>query len=257
MYHSIIFGDGTLYPAGHPKEGQFAGTNTWDDWHLIPSSRPSVATAGVATNYVTIPGRDGSIDMTTFLVNRPVYSDRSGSWEFIVDNDHEYWETIRQKIMTFLHGKRMKFVLEDDPNWYWEGRFTVDSWNSEASNSKITINYTVGPYKKRIASEGDRDIIWDTFNFETDDDYYAGLGGIELDGGDPYELTLTGYDYPSPVSADVTVESGDSVSITFNGTTTTVSTTGVVSIGRMQPGANSLSMSGTGTVTIYFTGGSL
>ena len=59
MYHSITFGDGSLYPSGSPKEGQFMGINTWDDWHLIPSSRPVIASPGVSTNFVEIPGKHG------------------------------------------------------------------------------------------------------------------------------------------------------------------------------------------------------
>jgi hypothetical protein len=256
MYHSITFGDGTLYPAGHPKEGQFAGVNTWDDWHLIPSERPSVASPGVTTNFVTIPGRDGSIDMTNYLVNRPVFSDRSGSFEFIVDNGHEYWETIRMKIMSFLHGKRMKMVLEDDPNWYWEGRFSVDSWKSEASNSKITINYAVGPYKKRISSDGLTDTIWDPFNFETDYDYYLALNSIELS-GQPYQTEFQGGDCPSPVFVDATVASGNQIVATLNGSSTTITSSGTVQIGKSIQGTNTLSLTGNGTVTVHFTGGSL
>lgn len=165
MYHSITFGDGTLYPVGHPKQGQFAGANTWDDWHLIPSSRPTVVQAGVSTNFVDIPGRkDGPIDMSEYLTNGIVYTGRSGSFEFYVDNDHEYWETIRSKIVQYLHGKRMKMCLEDDPNYYYEGRFSLSEWKSGSWFSSVIINYVVGPYKYRITT-GER-WIWDPFNFD-------------------------------------------------------------------------------------------
>lgn len=156
MYHSITFGDGTLYPSNYSiieKRGQFAGTNTWDDWHLIPSTRPVVAQAGVSTNFVDIPGRSaGPIDLSEYLTGSPVYTSRSGSFEFIVDNDHEYWETIRSKIATFLHGKRMKMCLEDDPEYYYEGRFALTDWKSESWNSLVIINYSVGPYKYHITT---------------------------------------------------------------------------------------------------------
>ena len=143
MYHSITFGDF--------QNNAFVGKNTWEDWHLIPSSRPTVAQAGVSTTFVESPGRkDGPIDMTEYLTGTVVYQKRSGSFEFIVDNDHEYWETIRSKIVSYIHGKRMKMVLEDDPNYYYEGRFTVSEWRSEASNSKVIIGYTVNPNKYRI-----------------------------------------------------------------------------------------------------------
>ena len=256
MYHSITFGDGTLYPEGDPREGQFAGVNTWDDWHLIPAERPSVATTQVSTNFVSVPGRDGSFDMTEFLMNRPTYSDRSGSWEFYVDNDHEYWETIRRKIMSFLHGNRMKAVLEDDPDWYWEGRFSVGNWDSEASHSKITINYVMSPYKRRIREEGNQDIVWDNFSFETDSDYYTEFNEIILE-GTTYTGTLPGSDYPTPVSANVTVEPGNQVAITLNGVTKTATSSGTYQLGRTVEGDNAIQISETGTVGLVFRSGSL
>lgn len=162
MYHSITFGTGAL-----DNDGRFLGKNTWDDWHLIPSSRPVVAQSNVATTYVDIPGRrDGPIDMSEYLTGGVVYGQRSGSFEFYVDNDHEYWETIRMNIASYLHGKRMKMCLEDDPGFYYEGRFTLANFVSEATNSKVTINYAVGPYKYRI--KDDEPWLWDPFNFELD-----------------------------------------------------------------------------------------
>ena len=256
MYHSITFGDGSLYPSGHEKEGQFKGTNTWDDWHLIPAERPSIASPGVSTNFVEIPGRDGAIDFSTFLVNKPVYGMRQGSWDFYVDNDHEYWETIRMKIMNFLHGKRMKIVLEDDPDWYWEGRFAVDSWRSEASNSRISINYQLDPYKKRVKESGVNDIIWDTFSFEKDYDYYASLNSIVVN-GDTYSAEIECDEYAFKVYATVAVEAGNEVAVSLNGTATTISTSGTVLLGKAHSGTNTVTVSGTGTVTVHFTGGSL
>lgn len=150
--HSITFGDGTVVL------GVFQGKNTWRDWHLIPTSRPVVAQAGVSTNFVDIPGRKlGPIDMTEYLTGGLLFGARSGSFEFIVDNDHEYWENIRTKIVNYLHGKRMKMCLEDDPGYYYEGRFTINEWRSGENNSSITINYALKPYKYQIGTSSDRE----------------------------------------------------------------------------------------------------
>lgn len=167
--HSITFGDGTV------ENGRFVGTNTWRDWHLIPSSRPVVAEAGVSTNFVDIPGRpDGPIDMSEYLTGQVIYSARSGSFEFIVDNDFDTWERVRRRIVDFLHGKKMKMVLEDDPQYYFEGRFSFNEWRSDSYYSTITINYALEPYKRYVFANGDW--LWDYFNFETDrtDQYNSG-----------------------------------------------------------------------------------
>lgn len=157
--HSITFGDGTV------RDGKFVGVNTWKDWFLIPASRPDVANPGVKTNFVEIPGRDGTIDMSEYLTGKESFGDRSGSWNFLIDNGHLGWESIRLTITEFLHGKRMKCVLEDDPSWYFEGRFQVKPQSGE-HNSTIEIEYVLSPYKYYILSDGQW--LWDPFNFETD-----------------------------------------------------------------------------------------
>lgn len=175
--HSITFGDGHLYPEGHEKEGQFMGVNTWDDWHLIPTSRPTVAQAGVSTKFVDIPGRRlGPIDMTEYLTGQVVYTARSGNFSFIVDNDHEYWEVIRQKIVNYLHGKTLKMCLADDPAWCYGGRFTLNEWRSESWNSSIVIDYVLSPYKFPITF--DALWKWDPFNFDTDQTDLANEGRL-------------------------------------------------------------------------------
>ena len=71
-YHSVNFGD----------------KNTWDDWKLVPSNRPVIDPPTQKTNYIDIPGADGSLDISTALTGYPVYNDRVGSIEFIVMNDY-------------------------------------------------------------------------------------------------------------------------------------------------------------------------
>lgn len=150
MYHSITFGD----------------KNTWDDWFLVPSSRPVFNPPTPKTTYIDIPGADGQLDMTQALTGEVTYEPRKGSIEFIVDNWHREWYELYSEIMDYLHGQTIRAVLEDDPAHYYEGRFTVNQWKSEPVNSKIVIDYIVHPYKFDLYSSLD-DWEWDTFNFES------------------------------------------------------------------------------------------
>ena len=111
MYHSITIGE----------------KNTWDDWHLIPSSRPLFNPPPVKTNYIEIPGGDGIIDLTTALTGRPVYGNRTGSWDFYVENGWMDWHVLYSEIMVYLHGQKFQAILEDDPDYYYEGRFDVNA----------------------------------------------------------------------------------------------------------------------------------
>lgn len=158
--HSITFGSGTF-----SERGKLTGKNTWKDWWLIPDDRPDAAEPGVITKMIEVPGRHGTLDLTDWMTGGPVYQDRSGSWKFTVDNDRPSWVQVKEDLMEYLHGKRMKCVLEDDPNYYYEGRFRV-KWNSGQNYSKVTIDYVLSPYKKHWNPQGDW--LWDPFNFEMD-----------------------------------------------------------------------------------------
>lgn len=135
MYHSLIFQDGNIR------------VNTWDNWRLIPSSRPTLVQPTPVYKYVEIPGRDGTLDTTDYLIGRPTYSDRKGQFEFYVYNDGTNWANRRAQIASFLTGKKMKMFLEDDPNYYYYGRFFFKEWRSEANFSKVVIEYQVAPYR--------------------------------------------------------------------------------------------------------------
>lgn len=158
--HSITFGDGTV------RDYKFVGTNTWTDWHLVPAARPMVVTPEVSKKQLTLPGRDGFIDMSEYLTGGLTYGARSGSWQFFSDHDQVDWISNKQKIIDFLHGKWMKVVLEDEPMWYYEGRFEVADWQNGSDYSSVTINYTLDSYKRYILGAGQW--LWDPFCFDTD-----------------------------------------------------------------------------------------
>lgn len=131
--------------------------NTYRNWYLVPSKRPVFSTPAVKKHVVEIPGGDGSIDMTEALAGRPTYSNRTGSFEFYVLNDYsEYgpkvydWVSIHEDLMAFLHGQRRYAVLEDDPGYFYDGRFTVDDWSSESDYARVTIGYDVAPFKYKV-----------------------------------------------------------------------------------------------------------
>lgn len=159
MYHSITFGE----------------KNTWDDWHLVPTSRPVFSPPAQKVKTLEIPGGDGVIDLSQALTGYPVFQNRTGSFEFIVPNGFEPWEpgktekapwySVYSEIMDYLHGQTLRAVLEDDREYFYEGRFTVNDWKSPKDWSRIVINYDVGPYKWAVFSSTD-EWLWDPFNFQ-------------------------------------------------------------------------------------------
>lgn len=141
MYHSITFINRLL-----------VRKNTWNDWFLIPTAKPVVALPGVTTNYVTIPGREDPIDLTTYLTGKVVKGQRSGSFDFYVDNSRSGYdpERIREDILSYLHGEKLKMILEDEPRYYYEGRFTFNNWTPDPNWSKVSIGYQLNPARKLV-----------------------------------------------------------------------------------------------------------
>ena len=139
--HSVTFGD----------------KNSWTDFHLIPTSRPVIPPPTFKERYVDIPGRDGEIDLGSVFSEGPVFNSRTGSIEFLVDLDAwSSWALAYSTIATYLHGKTMRMTLDDDPEFYYEGRFTVNQWQSGQSFSTVVIDYNLQPFKKSNSDpEGD------------------------------------------------------------------------------------------------------
>ena len=249
MYHSITFGE----------------KNTWDDWHLISSSRPVFSPPQPNIRLLNIPGKSGSLDVTG-AYGQVVYADRTGSFEFYVDHETkpcpwEDWNDAYTTIMTYLHGQKLKVVMEDDPEFYYEGRFSVNEWRSNANFSTIVINYTVAPYKMRHYENGD-DWLWDPLNL--------GDPSVPFDMGDAisqyynvpisekgYTLELTGFGYRTIPAIECT---RDGVQLYFDKLEKPIT----LHKGENRPssvviteGLHMLKFVGNGYVSVHYRGGSL
>lgn len=236
MYHSITFGD----------------KNTWDDWRLIPTSRPVFAPPPMKSKLIEIPGRNGLLDISTIATGVPVFENREGSFEFFLDNDYYQHNQIYDMVMSYLHGKNMRATLEDDPEFYYEGRFTVSSWVSGKNVSGLTIDYNVAPYKTNTYSTMD-DWLWDPFSFETGFIQY--LESVYVSGTRDI-LIIGGRKRVSPI-----FNSSTAMSIKLLSDGISYSTVPNVSITFpkliMKEGINTLRVTGTGTIRIDYRGGSL
>lgn len=237
MYHSITFGD----------------KNTWDDWFLIPETRPVFAPPEAKTLYEEIPGADGSLDYSEALTGDIHYGNRTGSLNFIVDNYHRQWFELYSEISDYLHGQKLKAVLEDDLYYFYIGRFAVNEWRSESQNSKIVIDYTLEPYKLERTSSME-DWLWDPFNFESG--IIREYKNLTVD----KKLTFTIQGRRKTVIPIFTVKSsdGNGMKVTYNGKAYNLpdGTSRIVNI-ALKDGLSTLVFSGNGFVSIDYRGGRL
>lgn len=128
------------------------GVNTYDDWHLIPTSPLMVSMPPIREQYLDLVGSNGYFDLTESLTGYPLYQNRTGSWEFLVLNAYNGVtnfnpSVLYSEIAYMIHGRQSKIVFEDDPEYYYSGRLSLGDWSSDPNNSKITIDYNLDPYK--------------------------------------------------------------------------------------------------------------
>lgn len=146
--------------------------NTWRDWHLVPTSRPTFSMPSVKTSYIDIPGSNSVLDLTTALTGYLKYGNRQGSFEFLVIGEdragasYGEWYERYSEIATWLHGHLCQIVLDDDQMFYYEGRMSVSEWKSDPHWSLITFNYNVKPFKMSINKYASN-WFWDTLAFGT------------------------------------------------------------------------------------------
>jgi len=235
MYHSIYIGD----------------KNTWDDFHLIPNSRPVVAEPDPRTMYINVYGNDGDLDATESRTGDVQYKNREGSWDFTVANDYENWEVLHHKIANYLHGKKFKIILEDDPNYYYIGRITFSEWNSDKNWSKVTLDYHLEPFKYELTSSLE-DWLWDPFSFETG--IIREYGSITVSGS--YTLKIPGGRRPNVPSFTVNSSDGQGMTLTYKDRTYTLSD-GTQRIRQIVIGEEeeTLVINGNGTISVSYQGG--
>lgn len=134
--------------------------NTWDRWHIAPSSRPYIVPADPKTEYVDVPGADGSLDFTDILTDVR-YADRTGSWSFLVDHTKWNWPELYSQFMNEYQGKDIRVRLIDDPEYYYEGRISLKDYKQGKDWSSFEIDYHLGPFKWPINSTMNRYWKWD------------------------------------------------------------------------------------------------
>lgn len=128
----------------------FDDIHSYEDLNLILSAvviPPAVA----KTNYVDIPGADGEIDLTEAL-GEVKYYDRDGVKFTLTMNpagdlSESAWEAKKTEISNLLNGKRCKVRLDKDPDYYWQGRLSVDEYLSDRRIRQFVVGAKFAPYK--------------------------------------------------------------------------------------------------------------
>ena len=141
---------------------RFDELDSYRDLHLILESK-TIAAPSPKTATTDIPGGDGVLDFTEYFgeVN---YNNRKLTFEFSTIVPKKYFLELFSRVQNKLHGKRMKIVLSDDPEFYYYGRVTINEWKSNKRIGKMTIEVDAEPYKYKQVMTVISDVLTSTKN---------------------------------------------------------------------------------------------
>lgn len=203
------FNGQTMYTGAHSlrfytdrEDDGYLITNkfSWDSWGLIPTSVPIVSMPAVFENSITVPGTNQTIDLSNVLLGFPTFKQRTGTWKFYCDltkpcefkqptQDNpnatiwKCWtrEGLYGSLASYFHGQNRKVILmDDDPDYYYKGKFKLGNITSGKGFPQVDISYTLDPFKYWTHSTH-TEIEWDPFDFVYGEVYYDDYNNIEVD----------------------------------------------------------------------------
>lgn len=135
----------------------FGNKHSYRTWKMLLASQPVISPPKPKTKLIQVPGTNTVIDLTEALTGGEVkYEPRTIRCVFYVIGGRQKWPAVYSAVLNEVHGKRLKITMDDDPNWYYEGRVVVDDFDSNESSATIVITAEVEPYKKARHGEGRR-----------------------------------------------------------------------------------------------------
>ena len=126
--------------------------NDWhsrDDLDLVMTGK-TITLPSPKTEIVDIPAADGSADLSTILTDGDIkYENRTVTIELVaLEPDRQKLIFLRDRILAAYHGQIVRATFDEDPDWYYTGRATVD-YSEQPNVIEFTIEIDAEPYKYR------------------------------------------------------------------------------------------------------------
>ena len=210
----------------------FGEFNTAEDWGLTMSTK-KIPLPAPKTTLVSVPGRDGDIDMTEALDDVVHYDDRPASFVFeMLEGTPQKRIELAKEISRAIHGKLLRIIDQDDyPDYYLIGRVTSTDVSHNKAYSTIKVSAICRPWRYAI-NKAARTVV------------LASLPRVVVlnnDGDMVVNPTIT-------VSGYMNMEFGTSSAQLSAGTY-------VLPSFRLKPGLNTLKLSGSGSAVFTYQEG--
>ena len=122
------------------------GVDTLQEYGLILLADLSEGEAEPKTEFLDIPGGNGSLDLSESPQGRPVYKMRDISFTLFKAVDSTALEKLRAALAGRWHGREVMLQLPTDAGHYYRGRIRIGSI-SGYNSGKIPISMHAQPWK--------------------------------------------------------------------------------------------------------------
>ena len=122
------------------------GYHCWNDWHCTLANK-TIGYPEIVRHQVAVPGRDGYVDFTPYLLGRSAYRNRKIKIRLLYKAKYDRWPQILDHISFNLHGKYKDIVFDDDPNWIYRGRCSVSCSGIDKWSCYVDIEVDADPFK--------------------------------------------------------------------------------------------------------------
>ena len=95
----------------------FGESHSWTDWGL-KLKEISIGIPKIKTEYLEVPGMNGSLDLTEVQNGGVKYGKRELKFKFDARNcGYQRWSNLISKISADIHGQKKRIILDTDPGY--------------------------------------------------------------------------------------------------------------------------------------------
>lgn len=208
---------------------KFDSFHTGDDWKLLLTQcKKGIPTP--KTNFVSVEGRDGDLDLTELLTDDVQYNNRTDQYSFdILEGTREERQDLINYMVGYLNGRKRKIILPDWPLHYSVGRLTVTEFHNYLGYGQISVEANCEPWLYKLLDE---------------------VREIQVEGA-PKELTIVNRGIKTVIPT-ITITGSVQIMMGTYQTTLSAGTFKVLDL-RMKAGSHLFKFDGNGTVRMTWT----
>lgn len=127
----------------------FGQYHSYRDFSLILGEK-EIAAPKVKAVKIEIRGANSALDLTDFF-GEPNYEDITHKFRFSTIVPQSDFLALFSTIKNAIHGKKLRVILDDDPDFFYTGRCFVSSFTSAKGVGTVSVETECEPWKYKTA----------------------------------------------------------------------------------------------------------